>query len=298
MCRISWHIVSLVAAFLSPAAAADGTRHIPLFSSQWETIVGVDELRRHTTIGSRVLPPSPRALREQNWKEALSKRKDDWSPYKDNGGTVVAVAGSDYVIIGADTRLSDGYSILNRNTTRIQSVGALEGNSFLATSGCWSDSQALQLLVQYLASDYEWTQGRHLGPVALGQLLSNHLYYRRHFPFYTHCVVAGLDKDGVGAVFGFDAIGSFERLKVACSGGGRAMVQPVLDRLAYSQEKEASTTVWEKPAVSVSCDEALELLRNAFAAASERDVTLGDAVEFVIVSKAGTRRERLALSND
>ena len=39
--------------------------------------------------------------------------------YDDNGGTVVAVAGDDYCIVAASTRMSTGYSILTRNKTKV-----------------------------------------------------------------------------------------------------------------------------------------------------------------------------------
>jgi 20S proteasome subunit beta 6 len=76
------------------------------------------------------------------------------------------------------------------------------------------DAQGLLQLLKSLVSDYEWEQGRPLSTVSLSRLLSNYLYYRRSFPYYTHNVVAGLDAAGTGAVYGYDSVGSFERVKV------------------------------------------------------------------------------------
>ena len=42
-----------------------------------------------------------------------------FDPYVDNGGTVLGIAGYDFCLIASDTRLSEGYIIRSRNTSRI-----------------------------------------------------------------------------------------------------------------------------------------------------------------------------------
>lgn len=41
---------------------------------------------------------------------------------EENGGTILAIAGRDYCVIAADTRLSADYQIRSRNITRIMRV--------------------------------------------------------------------------------------------------------------------------------------------------------------------------------
>ena len=43
------------------------------------------------------------------------RKKSRFNPYTMNYGTVVAVAGSDFVVVAGDTRLSEGYSIVTRS---------------------------------------------------------------------------------------------------------------------------------------------------------------------------------------
>ena len=42
-----------------------------------------------------------------------------YSPYTDNGGTSLAIAGKDFCIIAGDTRQSEGYSINTRYSPKV-----------------------------------------------------------------------------------------------------------------------------------------------------------------------------------
>jgi 20S proteasome subunit beta 6 len=55
------------------------------------------------------------------------------------------------------------------------------------------------------------------------------LYGRRFFPFYTFNLVAGLDKNGKGIVYGYDAIGSYGSDRAMAQGSGAHMILPFLD---------------------------------------------------------------------
>lgn len=124
----------------------------------------------------------------------------------------------------------------------------------LATAGCQTDVITLRRmlsarLTQYAPSPhyllipsysptpllvparYEHGNNKVMSTSAAAQLLSVTLYYRRFFPYYSFCLMAGLDEEGRGACYGYDAIGSFKRDDYGAMGSGQNFIMPLLDNL-------------------------------------------------------------------
>ena len=134
-------------------------------------------------------------------------------------------------------------------------------------------------------------------------LLSQILYSRRTFPFGCYCILGGMSLDGTGQVYGYDAIGSYEQLAIACTGTGFELLQPILDRqfnpLIPSSLSSLATSsphhgkIIRRPsALQVDCptvEEAIQILIKAYRSVSEREIGVGDHVVFYSIQRIQER---------
>jgi len=215
-------------------------------------------------------------------------KEQRFSPYVDNGGTALAVAGKDFVVIGGDTRMSRSYSILSRNVPK---CFQLTEKCIMATSGMQAEAKTLRKVLTHKVKMYNYKHNKMMPLSAVAQMLSTTLYYKRFFPYYTFNVLAGLDDQGKGSVYGYDAVGSFERMPYCVAGSGSALITSLLDnQVAFKHQ--------EKNKVDLSVDDMLDLVKDAFTCCGERDIYTGDSVDLYVITKDGIRHEAFPLKKD
>eukprot|EP00300_Choanocystis_sp_HF-7_P037423 c53560_g1_i1.p2 GENE.c53560_g1_i1~~c53560_g1_i1.p2 ORF type:complete len:284 (-),score=67.93 c53560_g1_i1:85-909(-) len=216
-------------------------------------------------------------------------KRVDFSPYEINGGTAMAIAGKDYCIIASDTRMSTGYSIHSRNSSKYLKIS---DKCILVTGGMQADRATFYKHLRAQAVMYEHKMGRKMSCEAFSQLTSTMLYYKRFFPYYCFSIIGGLDVDGVGCVYSYDAVGSFQRQWCAVQGSGASLIQPLLDGQVDFKNQ------MRRPEGDLSAEEMVDLIKDAFSSAGERDIYTGDFVDIHVVKADGVAYERFNLKLD
>lgn len=211
-----------------------------------------------------------------------------FNPYDFNGGTTVAIAGDDFVVCAGCTRMSTGYEIQSRNQSKLF---ALTDQTVLTAAGCMSDVTTLRRMLGARLTQYEHSHAAAMSSSAVAQLLSVTLYYRRFFPYYAFCMIGGLDEEGRGAVYGYDAVGSFKRDDYGCMGSGQNYIMPILDNLIGHKNR-----LDEKKAFTA--EEVVAIVKEIFVIATERDIYTGDSVEIKVIRKSGISTEVFPLKHD
>ncbi|KAF7456154.1 putative proteasome subunit beta type 1 [Cryptosporidium felis] len=205
-------------------------------------------------------------------EERQSKPKEcNFNPYMDNGGTCLAIAGDDFAVVVADTRLSKMYRIASRTVSK---TCKLTDKCILACSGMI----------------YEFEHNKVPSISAIAQLLSTILYSKRFFPYYSFCLLSGLDDEGKGIVYGYDAVGSFGATKYIALGSGGSLITSILDNQISGNNQTNF-----KPVDKIDI---INIAKDSITSASERDVHTGDSAEIIVIDSSGISTTTLALRKD
>lgn len=110
-------------------------------------------------------------------------------------------------------------------------------------------------------------------------------------PFYAFNLLCGLDSEGKGTVYGYDAVGSFGQETYGVQGSGSELGAPILDNQLFGHNCLVKKLPGDQAAVETNC---LDILNSI----AERDIHTGDGVEMVIVDKTGVHTKNFPLRRD
>ncbi|XP_067945634.1 proteasome subunit beta type-1-like [Watersipora subatra] len=211
-----------------------------------------------------------------------------FNPYAMHGGSCLAIAGDDFSVIASDTRLSEGFSILSRDSPKTYK---LTDTTVVGCTGFHGDVLTLTKSIRARLTMYEQEHGKKMKASAIAAMLSTMLYQRRFFPYYVSNIIAGIDDEGKGCVYSFDPVGSYERETYRAGGSGSSMLTPLLDsQIGHKNQREA--------AAPLTLEKAIVVARDVFISAAERDIYTGDAIQLQVITKDGIKQDTFPLRRD
>jgi len=233
---------------------------------------------------------------------ARGPRQHSFNPYTDNGGSIIGIAGDDFVILAGDTRHTSGYNINSRTEKKVFRLGE-DSNLVLATVGFGADAKNIAETMTRAVDDFRFQHNlRNMSVSAAAQLLFTILYGNRFFPKYAHCILGGLDKDGKAKLYSYDPIGSYakEGERRAAAGAASSLIVPFLDNQVEFKNQCVPGTAFtqERPVEPLPRDEVEKLVKDAFTSATERHIEVGDGLQLVTVSSDGYHEEIFELKRD
>ncbi|KAI9299133.1 proteasome subunit beta type [Neoconidiobolus thromboides FSU 785] len=212
-----------------------------------------------------------------------------FDPYTQTGGTSVAIAGDDFVVLGADTRQSEGYLITSRYSPK---AFKLTDKAVFSFAGYYADGIVLhKTLIQRLKL-YKLAHNKVMEIGSIAQMIQTILYGRRFFPYYTNIILAGLSPEGKGIIYNFDPVGSYGEYTHDSIGTGAPLLQPLMDNQVGKYNQINVSKDLPKH------DEAVNLIKDGFISATERDIYTGDQLEIFTVNSSGVSIESVPLKRD
>lgn len=193
-----------------------------------------------------------------------------WIP----GATTVGVVCPDGSVLASEKRVSYGYLIVSKGGKK---VFKLTDHIGAACAGLVSDMQILVREVEAYANLYSLDVGRPISVRSTAKLMSNLLFNRRLAPLITQTIVGGIDKEGA-SLYALDVLGSLIPDKYAVVGSGTEIAMGVLEE-GYRE--------------NLTMNEAKDLVTRAIKSAISRDIMSGDGIDFLLITKEGTREESM-----
>ncbi len=189
------------------------------------------------------------------------------------GATAVGVRGKNFVILGAERRVSYGGYVASKAGKKVYKVTDYLG---MALAGLFADIQAITKMLKANIDYYNLVVGKRISIKAAAKLLATILYSYKYFPFFSEVLIGGIDLSGDPKLYVMDPLGSLIEDDFAALGSGAPIAIGVLET-RYSKDMEV--------------EEAKRMVIDSIRAAIERDALSGDGIDILIISRENSKTE-------
>ena len=188
------------------------------------------------------------------------------------GATTVGVVCKDGVVLASEKRVSYGSFVMSKAGKKVFKISEKIG---VACAGLVSDMQILVREMEAYIKLFKIEAGRPMSVKSASKMMSNLLFNNRLFPLITQTIIGGVD-DEEPAMYVLDVLGSNIPDKFTAVGSGAEIAIGVLE----DHYKEGLTV-----------EEGKELVTTAIKSAISRDAMSGDGIDFLTITKNGTKEE-------
>jgi proteasome beta subunit len=188
------------------------------------------------------------------------------------GATTIGIICKDGVVLASEKRVSYGSFVMSKAGKKVFKISEKIG---VACAGLVSDMQMLVREMEAYIKLFKIEAGRPMSVKSASKMMSNLLFNNRLFPLITQTIIGGVDDEGP-AMYVLDVLGSNIPDKFTAVGSGAEIAIGVLE----DHYKEDLTV-----------EEGKELVTTAIKSAISRDAMSGDGIDFLIITKNGTKEE-------
>jgi proteasome beta subunit len=187
------------------------------------------------------------------------------------GATVVGITYKDGLVLGAERRVTLGGFIVSKSAKKTFKVTDYVG---AACAGMIGDMQILIKELQSYVRLRELELRRPIPPNSIAKLLSVIMFERRFAPMITQVMIGGISTKP--SIWILDPLGSLIPDDYAAVGSGAEIAIGLVES-GYSED--------------MTEEQAKNLAVRAIRSAIKRDVSSGDGVDLIFVTKDGVREE-------
>lgn len=199
--------------------------------------------------------------------EGLVSRGISMPRARKTGTTIAGIVYKDGVVLGADTRATEGDIVADKNCSKIH---YMQPNMYCCGAGTAAD---LEMTTQLMSSQLELHRlntGREVPLVAANRMLKQMLFrYQGHVG--AALVLGGVDKNGPH-IYSIHPHGSTDRLPYTTMGSGSLAAMSVFE------------SRWKK---DMELEDAKQLVRDAIAGGIFNDLGSGSNVDLCVITKDG-----------
>jgi proteasome beta subunit len=181
--------------------------------------------------------------------------------------TTIGIICDDGVVLGSESRATEGYFIASKEAPKIYKITDKIG---MTISGGVADCQQMVKNIRALTNIRRMETGREVTVKSVAQLTSVALFQNRLAPYISEMIVGGVDDAGPH-LFMLDPLGSLiQEQQYTASGSGSIVALGVIE----SQYKDG-----------MNLDSAARLITTAITASRARDIASGGPLQIVAITK-------------